>query len=289
MYLQLTTRCNMSCEHCGFSCNAKGKDISLKDAKKAIDDAVEHEDSMTIGGGEPTLHPDFWEILAYAMQEGHKEIYPWVFLVTNGKRTEDALALAYLADNALIHVQLSQDDWHDPIDYKVVKAFNPKTTCNWTEQQYVPKSFAKACGYNETDWLVDAELREEEEAEYEEREPEEIDPDNLLESFWEMKQCEMMEHKNSYSYGLDVPQYKDYRTVTKIMARGRGKNFAGTIDECLCEGIVVAPDGVWQCGCKKLKLADDVWSEYYEATPNSTECSESSYFKEALENQMEYA
>jgi len=46
---------------------------------------------------------------------------PW--MATNGSQTEIALALASLARKGIISVALSLDDFHDPIDPKVVEAF----------------------------------------------------------------------------------------------------------------------------------------------------------------------
>ena len=36
IYLQVTTRCNMSCKHCCFSCGPKGEDMDVKKALKMI-------------------------------------------------------------------------------------------------------------------------------------------------------------------------------------------------------------------------------------------------------------
>ncbi len=116
MYLKITERCNMSCAHCGSSCSAVGQDMSMKVFKAA----VVLDSSVVIGGGEPTLHRKFWEMLACCI--GNPEIES-VWLATNGSRTEDALALAKMAKCGVIGVALSQDPWHDPIDPKVVKAF----------------------------------------------------------------------------------------------------------------------------------------------------------------------
>ena len=53
-----------------------------------------------------------------------------IFIVTNGKRTKDALRLANLARKGVIGCDLSQDMWHDPIDPEVYTAFTEgrKTT-----------------------------------------------------------------------------------------------------------------------------------------------------------------
>lgn len=267
MYLQTTTKCNMSCEHCCFACTDKGEDISLQDAKKAIDEASESGDlDITLGGGEPTMHPQFWEIAAYAVKTLDRVTECGVFVITNGKRTGDALALAWLADHGVLSAELSQDCWHDPIEEEVVEAFRKGRSSGWKGLRHVPDIFAEALGYDEEAWYEDAVAYEAEEAEYEEREPNEIDRESLLESFWEMKSCELADSDSGV---------KGYRTVTSIAARGRGKNVAGAADRCACSDIFVAADAsVWQCGCKRLKLSDTVWSDFYSMTPSFCECSE---------------
>ena len=72
-----------------------------------------------LGGGEPTLHPNFWEFLGLAI--GNAE---YVWLATNGSMTDTAIALAKLAKKGVIGCALSQDPWHDPINPKVINAFS---------------------------------------------------------------------------------------------------------------------------------------------------------------------
>jgi MoaA/NifB/PqqE/SkfB family radical SAM enzyme len=118
MYIQVTNRCNMSCEHCGMNCTAKGEDMSFDTFKACL----KHDDHITIGGGEPTVHPQFEKFLFYAL--AHCES---VFIITNGKLTDKALAIAKLndmdSDGYTFAAELSQDTYHDPIDPQVVDAF----------------------------------------------------------------------------------------------------------------------------------------------------------------------
>lgn len=114
MYIQITTKCNMTCEHCGFACTAKGEDMSLETFRNALEYCEEH---ITIGGGEPTLHPKFWDIIALSLSKFD------LWLATNGSITETALTLAGMAKKGILGCDLSQDEYHDPIDYVVVEAF----------------------------------------------------------------------------------------------------------------------------------------------------------------------
>jgi hypothetical protein len=83
--------------------------------------AADHGETICIGGGEPTLHPLFWDFIGIALSYADDPGMIW--LATNGKKTEDALQLARLARNGVIAVALSLDKWHDPIDTRVGKAF----------------------------------------------------------------------------------------------------------------------------------------------------------------------
>jgi MoaA/NifB/PqqE/SkfB family radical SAM enzyme len=119
MYIQITTRCNMKCAHCCNACTKIGKDMSMRTYRKAIEVAKERGDTITLGGGEPTLHRHFWEMIGLALGADCESVW----LATNGSQTETALALANMARKGVLGVALSQDDYHDPIDPKVVQAF----------------------------------------------------------------------------------------------------------------------------------------------------------------------
>lgn len=120
MYIQITTNCNMSCGHCIFGCasHKKGSNMSFPMFKKAIriSEIIQHKAS--IGGGEPTIHPDFWKFLGYALESDA----PSVWMATNGKKTDRTKALLKMAPTSL-QLVLSQDQWHDPIDADVVSEF----------------------------------------------------------------------------------------------------------------------------------------------------------------------
>src|ERR1035441_1381 len=127
MYVQITSRCNFTCAHCCFACTAKGTDMTRETFHKAIALACDHEASITIGGGEPTLHPLFQEFLMYAIWElasqSNSQGSPAVFLVTNGSNMEAAITLAHLAERGVIGCRVSHDQYHDPIDPRVFAAF----------------------------------------------------------------------------------------------------------------------------------------------------------------------
>jgi len=119
MYAQITTRCNMLCRHCCFSCGPDGEDMRAPIFEQAVQLAVRNDNELCIGGGEPTIHPEFDYFLEFAMQHKCR-----VWITTNGKRTDQALRLLELAKTRKIeYVRLSLDDYHEPISRTVRKAY----------------------------------------------------------------------------------------------------------------------------------------------------------------------
>ena len=127
MYLQLTTRCNMTCAHCCFSASHQGEDMSEETFRKALDFAASREEYLVLGGGEPTVHPQFLDYLGLAIVRNPMVGELPVLVVTNGKRKSIALKLAELARNGLVQAELSVDDYHDPISEVVVQAFSSRS------------------------------------------------------------------------------------------------------------------------------------------------------------------
>jgi len=84
--LDLTSACNFSCPFCVDSklINA-GKSLTTVEAKKTVDTLHSHGllSVILIGGGEPTLHRDFAEIVRYIKSKRLQ-----IGIVTNGSRLE---------------------------------------------------------------------------------------------------------------------------------------------------------------------------------------------------------
>ncbi|UTD16080.1 radical SAM protein [Tenacibaculum mesophilum] len=68
--VEVTDRCNLTCPTCyAGSSPTYGRHRTLEEVKAMLDAVVENEkepDVVQISGGEPTIHPQFWEILDYA-------------------------------------------------------------------------------------------------------------------------------------------------------------------------------------------------------------------------------
>lgn len=118
MYIQITDHCNMACAHCGFSCGPRKKNFMSMSLYEA---AVEFfgDDSIVIGGGEPTLHPDFWKILGFTLGSAST-----VWMATNGSMAKTSILLANMAKSGIMGVALSRDHYHAEIDPRVVRAFH---------------------------------------------------------------------------------------------------------------------------------------------------------------------
>lgn len=108
MYLQIVDYCNMECIHCGISCTKEGTAMPQKVFDAALDAALKRDDWITIGGGEPTLHPNFRNYLLDAIEESEN-----VFVITNGSVRKHALLLAKLNKAKIICASLSVDCYHD--------------------------------------------------------------------------------------------------------------------------------------------------------------------------------
>lgn len=81
MELHLTNRCNMKCGYCFFSDRDKSLEMSGEEAFKCIDvlKSAGVKGLIFSGGGEPTIHKDFKEIIYHAR---NREID--IGLITNG-------------------------------------------------------------------------------------------------------------------------------------------------------------------------------------------------------------
>lgn len=90
--VELTTSCNLSCPMCYASSGPGGEHTSLEQCKRAIDRLVEvegHAEILQLSGGEPTIHPQFCEVLEYAIEQP----IDYVMINTNGIRFATDLEL----------------------------------------------------------------------------------------------------------------------------------------------------------------------------------------------------
>jgi len=120
-YVQITTICNYRCPHCCFSCTKKGEHMTFEVFKKAVEFAKNNGEQLVIGGGEPTLHPQFWDIIGYGLTNGFYASNLW--MATNGSQKEIVKRLRDMARDGIMSVAVSTDRFHPPLDPEVKKWF----------------------------------------------------------------------------------------------------------------------------------------------------------------------
>jgi mycofactocin radical SAM maturase len=102
---ELTYGCNLACVHCLSSSGRRDPDeLSTSELFAVVDElAAMQVFYVNIGGGEPTLRPDFWDLLDYSVASK-----VGVKFSTNGSRITPAAA-ARIAATDYVDVQISLD------------------------------------------------------------------------------------------------------------------------------------------------------------------------------------
>ena len=78
LFIEITSRCNARCEHCGSSCGdfIPKDEISADELKKTLLDISQHYNAneilLNITGGEPLIRKDLFEIMDYANKLGFR-------------------------------------------------------------------------------------------------------------------------------------------------------------------------------------------------------------------------
>lgn len=83
--VEITSSCNLKCPMCFAASGPGGKHLSMDEAKRAIDRLVQSEgrpEVLQLSGGEPTIHPEFNDILEYALAQP----IDYIMINTNGLR-----------------------------------------------------------------------------------------------------------------------------------------------------------------------------------------------------------
>ena len=102
---ELTYACNLACVHCLSSSGRRDpRELTTAECKAVIDELERMQVFyVNIGGGEPTVRKDFWELVEYATAH-----HVGVKFSTNGHRI-DAERAAWLRGNDYVDVQISLD------------------------------------------------------------------------------------------------------------------------------------------------------------------------------------
>ena len=116
LYLEVTRRCNMKCEHC-LRGDAQAVDMSRETVDK-IFDLCDDISSITFTGGEPSLNLPLIDYVFEKCKEKWGYIPPF-FIATNGMKNQVELAslllraYAYVEEKECCSVALSVDTFHD--------------------------------------------------------------------------------------------------------------------------------------------------------------------------------
>src|SRR6201996_8456082 len=102
---ELTYACNLSCVHCLSSSGRRDpRELSTDECKAVISELERMQVFyVNIGGGEPTVRSDFWELVDYATEH-----HVGVKFSTNGVKITPAVAQR-LAASDYVDVQISLD------------------------------------------------------------------------------------------------------------------------------------------------------------------------------------
>ncbi len=102
---ELTYACNLACVHCLSSSGKRDpRELTTQQCKDIIDELERMQVFyVNIGGGEPTVRPDFWELVDYATAH-----HVGVKFSTNGVRITPEVA-GRLAASDYVDVQISLD------------------------------------------------------------------------------------------------------------------------------------------------------------------------------------
>jgi hypothetical protein len=148
MLLEVTRRCNMTCEHC-----ARGDAQSLDMSKAVVDAALEGVEEihhLTFSGGEPTLNMTAIEHFTRAAK-ARKINLGGAAIITNGKRPSfrvvkamiDLYAMVdavYGEADEMVSLEWSNDPFHtdqdvkEPKIYRALRFYHPRNTPEYLRQ-----------------------------------------------------------------------------------------------------------------------------------------------------------
>ncbi len=100
--LEITSYCNQKCLHCFVGDELNQGRMAFLQIIRVIDDALAHDiRKITLSGGEPTLHPQFNDILQYLLAANAE-----VTILTNGQRLKTGHIDAFRHPSVLVKVPL---------------------------------------------------------------------------------------------------------------------------------------------------------------------------------------
>lgn len=87
LFFEITNRCNLRCRHCGSNCTAFGQTLTVEDIQGVLKTIQGDKPSICLTGGEPMMHPAFFEIAQCVRSMG----FYWG-MTTNATLIDDVIA-----------------------------------------------------------------------------------------------------------------------------------------------------------------------------------------------------
>ena len=224
MYLQITSKCNMSCAHCCYSCSMRGKHADYNTVVDMISFARDYTEMISIGGGEPTLHPRFFDILKHCLTD-----FDYVWMATNGSQTEIMRRLRDI---------IYQEDYPE---------------CDCLEELGEEEYEEYGCLCHEK--LTDDTIYQEDKLSVALSQDYFHDPiDNWVTDTWT--------HAANNGGGAHFEIRDVTKSINGVLAQGRGKRTGAgwSEDGCVCSDLMLKPDGkIRLCGCSRAPVIGDIW------------------------------
>ncbi|MBQ6621247.1 MAG: radical SAM protein [Mogibacterium sp.] len=118
LFFEITSRCNLNCGHCGSSCTSAGQSLAASDVESVLRSVRQQypdrrdQPMICLTGGEPLMHPDFFEIARCVRQMG----FSWG-MTTNATLIDEQTALGFReAGMATVSVSLDgMESSHDAL------------------------------------------------------------------------------------------------------------------------------------------------------------------------------
>lgn len=109
-WLEITSKCNQNCIHCFMADDLNKNFITFEKLKECIDGLYElGVKTIALSGGEPTLHPDFLDILEYINKYDIK-----IALLTNGSNINEEMINILKNKNVFVKIPLlGLENTHD--------------------------------------------------------------------------------------------------------------------------------------------------------------------------------
>lgn len=113
VYVEITSICNLRCIHCYNDSGKEKNEISVEAFQNILEAYNNTEFSLAISGGEPLLHPKFWELVKLAKEKGISDI----LIITNGTQITEDIAKKLAEYDISVQISLNgiNAETHDQI------------------------------------------------------------------------------------------------------------------------------------------------------------------------------